>query len=92
MIVFGALHQTFEKAQLNRHFLRLDDIAGASLVSSWGWLAWPRTFEIFTANATGAALGAAIDLAEVISAQPATAIAGIKQCISASQATVPLNS
>lgn len=37
----------------------------------------------------GAAPGAAIDLAEVIAAQPATAIAGIKHLVNASQATTP---
>lgn len=43
--------------QLTGHFLLLDDLAGASLVSSWGWLAWTREFEAFTARAKAKGIG-----------------------------------
>ena len=43
--------------QLSGHFLLLDDLAGASLVSSWGWLAWTREFEAFTARAKAKGIG-----------------------------------
>jgi hypothetical protein len=53
------LRQTYpdQEAQLDGHFLLLDDLAGASLVSSWGWLAWTRAFEAFTANAKAKQIG-----------------------------------
>lgn len=43
--------------QLTGHFLLLDDLAGASLVSSWGWLAWTREFKAFTARAKAKGIG-----------------------------------
>lgn len=38
----GMLRDAYPDAtdQLDGHFLLLDDLAGASLVSSWGWFAW----------------------------------------------------
>lgn len=42
----GLLREAFPNAadQLSGHFLLLDDLAGASLVSAWGWLAWTHQF------------------------------------------------
>jgi hypothetical protein len=37
--------------RLGGHYLLIDDMAGASLVSGWGWLAWTRAFDTYAAQA-----------------------------------------
>jgi hypothetical protein len=61
------LPEMFPDDRLSGHYLLLDDMAGASLVAGWGWLAWTRAIETYTAEAKaqGASMrGVCIGLAE----------------------------
>lgn len=55
----GLLREAFPDPaeQLSGHFLLLDDLAGASLVSTWGWLAWTRRFAEHIERAKSNGLG-----------------------------------